>query len=58
MGRVMEGRMAVMEATEARAMNPYESQGEVARVIRRYLQQPDSHTLQLSHCVRSIDQVC
>lgn len=54
----MEGRMAVMEATEARAMNPYESQGEVARVIRRYLQQPDSHTLQLSHCVRSIDQVC
>lgn len=53
---VDEGAYA-SEAFEARAQGTFVRPGEVARVVRRYQAQPDRHTMQLSHCVRSIDQV-
>jgi hypothetical protein len=49
--------MFLAEAFEARKGSAFEHLGEVGRVLRRYAQQPDLTTLQLSHCIRSIDQV-
>jgi len=54
---VLEGDMFLAEAFEARKGSAFEHLGEVGRVLRRYAQQPDLTTLQLSHCIRSIDQV-
>lgn len=49
--------MESAEATEERAMGPYSSLGELGRVVRCVMRQQDPRTLQLSHRVRSIDQV-
>lgn len=52
-----ESDMFVAEAFEERKQGAFEHLGEVGRMLRRYQQQPDPGTLQLSHCIRSIDQV-
>eukprot|EP00983_Pelagomonas_calceolata_P092625 1157689-Pelagomonas_calceolata.AAC.6 len=54
----VENEMFVTEAYEDRKKGAFEHLGEVGRVLRRYQQQPDRSTLQLSHCIRSIDQPC
>jgi hypothetical protein len=53
----VQNDMFLAEAFEERRRGPFERLGEVGRVLRRYQQQPELHTLNLSHCIRSIDQV-